>query len=57
MKDTIYKGVILAKNSEAYMLWDVWQKAKADRNKCQDKLDKHLKELDAKAKELLERYK
>lgn len=57
MKDVVYKGVILAKNSEAYMLWDIWQKAKSDRNKYQDKLDKHLKQLDLNAKELMERYK
>lgn len=57
MKDVVYKGVILAKNSEAYNLWDIWQKAKSDRNQCQTKLDKHLKELDTKAKDLMDRYK
>ena len=57
MKDVVYKGVILMRNSEAYMLWDIWQKAKSDRNKYQDKLDKHMKQLDQNAKDLMERYK
>lgn len=57
MSQVVYKGTILAKNSEAYELWDIWQKSKSDRNQHQNKLDKHLKELDTKAKELMERYK
>jgi hypothetical protein len=43
----MYKGQLLAKNSEAYFLWDV---------KEFKKLDAHLKELDRKQKELMERY-
>lgn len=42
-----YKGLWLAKNSEAYFLWDL---------KEFKKLDAHLKELDRKAKELQDRY-
>ena len=57
MKEVVYKGIILARNSDAYMLWDLWQKAKSDRNKFQKKLDDHMKELDRKHNELLERYK
>ena len=57
MKEVVYKGVILARNSDAYVLWDTWQKAKSDRNKFQEKLDKHMKQLDQNAKELMERYK
>jgi hypothetical protein len=57
MKDIVYKGIILAKNSDAYVLWDIWQKAESDRNQYQTKLDKHLKDLDLKAKELMDRYK
>lgn len=57
MKQVEYKGVILARNSDAYMLWEEWQKAKSDRNKYQKKLDDHMKQLDANAKALLERYK
>jgi hypothetical protein len=57
MKQVVYKGSILAHNSEAYVLWDNWQKAKTDRNKYQKKLDDHMKELEKKSLELLERYK
>jgi hypothetical protein len=57
MKDVVYKGVMLMRNSEAFMLWDLWQKAKSDRNKFQKKLDDHMKMLDQKEKDLLERYK
>lgn len=57
MKDVVYKGSILSKNSDAYMLWDAWQKAKNDRNKFQKKLDDHMKQLDENARQLLERYK
>lgn len=56
MKDVVYKGVILAKNSDAYMLWDIWQKAKSDRNQAQKKLDDHMKQLDKNALELMTRY-
>lgn len=56
MKEVVYKGSILAKNSDAYMLWDIWQKAKSDRNQYQKKLDDHMKQLDNNAKELLTRY-
>jgi hypothetical protein len=57
MKEVVYKGSILARNSDAYVLWDTWQKAKADRNQCQKKLDDHMKQLDKNAADLLERYK
>ena len=53
----VYKDTILAKNSQAYELWDAWQKAKSDRNKHQKKLDDHLKQLDKNHEQLLERYK
>lgn len=57
MKEVVYKGCILMKNSEAYTLWDNWQKEKKDRNAAQKKLDAHMKQLDENAKQLLERYK
>lgn len=57
MKQVEYKGVILGKGSDALELWQDWQKAKSDRNKFQKKLDDHMKQLDANAKALLERYK
>ena len=56
MKEVVYKGSILAKNSDAYVLWDIWQKAKSDRNKYQKKLDDHMKQLDVNAAELMTRY-
>lgn len=56
-KMVVYKNVGLMKGSKALELWDDWQKAKTDRNVFQKKLDIHMKELDQKAKDLLERYK
>ena len=49
MKNAVeYKGWQLAKNSESYELWE---------KKDFSKLDKHLKALDVKEKELQNRYK
>lgn len=42
-----YKGVLLARNSEAYELWE---------KKDFKKLEQHMKELDQRHKDLLERY-
>jgi hypothetical protein len=56
MKDVVYKGCILMRNSEAFALWDIWQKAKSDRNQAQKKLDDHMKKLDQNALELMTRY-
>lgn len=42
-----YKGVLLSRNSEAFQLW-----VKKEFNK----LDQHLKALDVKNRELMERY-
>lgn len=42
-----YKNTLLAKNSEAYKLWEDVEFAK---------LDKHLKQLDKNQQELLKRY-
>lgn len=42
-----YKGVWLARNSKAYELWA---------NKDFKELDKHIKEVDRREKELLARY-
>jgi hypothetical protein len=56
MKQVVYKGSILAKGSQALELWEDWQKAKADRNKFQKKLDDHMKQLDANARDLVTRY-
>lgn len=43
-----YKSYWLAKNSDAYEMWQ---------RKDYQKLDKHLKEIEQKEKELLNRYK
>lgn len=56
MKQVVYKGSILAKGSQALEMWENWQKAKSDRNKFQDTLDKHMKQLDQNARDLLTRY-
>ena len=42
-----YKGVLLARNSDAYALWE---------KKEFKKLDQHMKEVEQKAKDLLTRY-
>ena len=56
MKQVVYRDSVLAKGSQALELWEDWQKAKSDRNKFQKKLDDHMKQLDANAKELMTRY-
>ena len=56
-KEVVYKGLILAKGSTALELWESWQKEKADRNAAQKKLDMHMKDVEARHKELMERYK
>jgi len=56
MKDVVYKESILARNSEAFRLWEEWQREKKDRNAAQKKLDQHMKQLDVNARELIERY-
>lgn len=55
MKATKYKHHLLAHNSDAYKLWQLWQASKAPKD--QAKLDKHLKEVEQRAKDLVERYK
>lgn len=57
MKPVVYKNSILAKGSKALELWQEWQKEKNDRNAAQKRLDLHMKDVDARHKELLERYK
>jgi hypothetical protein len=57
MKQVVYKGLILAKGSTALELWENWQREKKDRNAAQKKLDLHMKDVEQRAKDLLERYK
>ena len=56
-KQVIYKGLILAKGSTSLELWEAWQKETKDRNAVQKKLDQHMKEVENRHKDLLERYK
>lgn len=56
-KEVVYKGSILAKGSTALELWEAWQRDTKDRNAAQKKLDAHMKDVDNRHRELLERYK
>lgn len=57
MKQVVYKGSVLAKGSTALELWELWQRETKDRNAAQKKLDQHMKEVEQRHRELLERYK
>jgi len=57
MKQVVYKGLVLSKGSTALELWELWQREKKDRNAAQKKLDQHMKEVEQRHRELLERYK
>ena len=54
MKYVKYKEHTLAQNSEAYALYETWQKVSKPEDKkfYQKKLDAHLREVDRKYKEL-----
>lgn len=57
-KKVVYRGSELAKGSAALELWEAWQRDKsADRNKAQKKLDDHMKDVEKRHADLLERYK
>jgi hypothetical protein len=58
-KQIVYKGFGLAKGSTALELWEDWQKEKDQkkRNDVQKKLDVHMKDIENRHRELLERYK
>lgn len=57
MKQVVYRDVVLAKGSKALELWEDWQRAKSDRNVKQKALDNHMKEVEQRYKDLMERYK
>lgn len=57
MKQVVYRDSVLAKGSRALELWEEWQRAKTDRNVKQKALDTHMKEVEQRHKDLLERYK
>lgn len=56
-KQVVYKGSILAKGSAALELWEAWQRDTKDRNAAQKKLDLHMKDVETRHRELLERCK
>ena len=56
-KEVVYKNSILAKGSTALELWEAWQRDTKDRTAAQKKLDAHMKDVDTRHRELLERYK
>jgi hypothetical protein len=56
MKQVVYKNTVLARNSRAYELWELWQSAKTDRNKAQRVLDQHMQEVEQRHQDLLTRY-
>jgi hypothetical protein len=52
-----YKQHVLAKNSEAFSIWNAAEKLTGkDRELALRKLDQHLKLLDQQHRQLLERY-
>ncbi len=51
-----YKGVWLAKNSEAFSIWEAAQKDAKQKNQLLKKLDYHMQGLEIKEKELMNRY-
>ncbi len=57
MKQVVYRGSVLAKGSTALELWEAWQREKNDRNAAQKKLDSHMKDVEQRHRDLLERYK
>jgi hypothetical protein len=56
-KQVLYKGIGLAKGSTSLELWEAWQRDTKDRAAAQKKLDQHMKDVETRHKELLERYK
>lgn len=56
MKQVVYRGSVLSKGSTALELWSAWQKETKDRNKAQKMLDTHMKEVEQKSKDLMDRY-
>ena len=55
-KQVVYRGSVLSKGSTALELWEAWQKETKDRNAAQKKLDTHMKEVEQRYRDLLERY-
>lgn len=55
VKTVQYKNHNLATSSQAYELWETWKKTGKEADKL--KLDVHLREVDERAKNLVECYK
>lgn len=58
-KQVVYKGMWFATNSDGYSLWEAMQKETDPKKKAelQKKLDAHVKDVETRAKELVDRYK
>jgi hypothetical protein len=56
MKQVVYRESVLSKGSTALELWEAWQKETKDRNAAQKKLDLHMKEVEQRHRDLMERY-
>jgi hypothetical protein len=56
MKQVVYRESVLSKGSTALELWELWQREKSDRNAAQKKLDTHMKEVEARHRDVMERY-
>jgi hypothetical protein len=56
MKQVVYRDSVLSKGSTALELWEAWQKETKDRNAAQKKLDTHMKEVESRHRDLMERY-
>ena len=54
MKEPTYRGSVLKRNSDAYKLWETWQKTQDAKDRA--RLDKHMKQLDLNEELLLKRY-
>jgi hypothetical protein len=57
MKQVVYRGSVLSKGSTALELWEAWQRDTKDRNAAQKKLDTHMKDVERRHVELLEKCK
>lgn len=54
MKEPVYRGSVLKRNSKAFELWEMWQKTKDAKDRSI--LDRHMKELAVNEELLQKRY-
>jgi hypothetical protein len=57
MRAVVYRNLVLSSGSTALELWKDWQKETKDRSAVQKKLDIHMKDVETRHRELLDRYK